>query len=223
MHLTKVAFNNFMSKTSSIKIYLPLQEAERYIYPSYQVEDETVVDNTKTLTEQKLIKLCLKKNRKAQKELYDKHGPTMKMVCLRYLYDKSSAEDALNKAFLKVFTKLKTYKNAGSFEGWIRKVVVNECLDINRQTKKTIRIDEDSNRHDFSTLPIAEQNHNTAYILRVVNQLPDGYRTVFNMVEIDGFSHKEVAQKLEITESASRSQLTKAKKILRKKLEVFKS
>ena len=218
-----MAFTKFISAPNSIKIYLPSQEAERYIYPSFKVEGESVVSDTKTLTEEKLIKLCLKGNRKAQKELYDQHGPTMKMVCLRYLYDKSSAEDTLNKAFLKVFTKLKTYKNAGSFEGWIRKIVVNACLDTNRQTKKSIQIDENSNHHDFSVQPEIDQTHNTAYILKVISQLPEGYRTIFNMVEIDGFSHKEVSQKLGITESASRSQLTKAKKVLRTKLEFKKS
>jgi RNA polymerase sigma-70 factor (ECF subfamily) len=211
-----------MAQTNSIKIYLPFQEAITTSQSSIQHE-EPINSAVKELNEAKLISLCLKQDRKAQKMLYEKHGPTMKLVCLRYLYDKALAEEILNKAFFKVFGKLKQYKNNGSFEGWIRKIVVNECLDCNRQYKQTIRLEEQFDHRGFSTQPEVENNHNLAFILRAVNQLPEGYRLVFNMIEIDGFTHKEVADKLGITASASRSQLTKAKKALREKLELARS
>ena len=145
-------------------------------------------------------------------------GSLMKMVCLRYVYDKSLAEEVMNRGFLKVFTKLKSYKNKGSFEGWVRRIMVNECLNENKKHKPFYRLDEKVSDSFFSVQPDVDDNYNSSYILQLIEQLPTGYKTIFNMVEIDGFSHKEVSVKLKITESASRSQLTKAKKILRQKL-----
>ena len=171
------------------------------------------------MKEKELLSLCLEKDRKAQKMLYERMGPLMKMVCLRYVYDKTLAEEVMNRGFLKVFTKLATYKNQGSFEGWVRRIMVNESLDENKKHKPTYRLDEKVSDKFFSVQPDIDNTHNVKYILQLIEQLPTGYKTVFNMVEIDGFSHKEVSAKLKITESASRSQLTKAKKILRNKLE----
>jgi len=151
--------------------------------------------------------------------LYEKMGPLMKAVCLRYVYDKSLAEEVMNRGFLKVFTKLTSYKNKGSFEGWVRRIMVNESLDENRKLKRSYKLDEKVSDNFFSVPPEVDDNYGVSYILQLVEKLPLGYKTVFNMVEIDGFTHKEVSVKLNITESASRSQLTKAKKILRNKLE----
>lgn len=147
----------------------------------------------------------------------------MKMVCLRYLYDKSLAEEVMNRGFLKVFTKLSDFNNAGSFEGWMRRIMVNECLDENRRYKHIEKLNEQDLKQGLWQGALADENSNVNYLLKVIESLPPGYRTVFNMVEIDGFNHKEVAQKLNIKESASRSQLAKAKKLLRQKLEDIKA
>ena len=170
-----------------------------------------------TLTQTELINRCLKNDRKAQRALYEQFGPKMKMICLRYLIDKEMAEDALNRGFLKVFTKLDSFTGTGNFEGWMRKIFVNECLDANKVHKPSYSIAEETFLHD-DAFNMTESKHETDYILRIIDSLPLGYKTVFNMVEIDGYNHKEVGEQLQITESASRSQLAKAKNILRKKL-----
>ncbi len=171
-----------------------------------------------TLTQTELITRCLKNDRKAQRVLYESMGPVMKMVCLRYLIDKEMAEDALNKGFLKVFTKLASYQGSGSFEGWVRRIIVNECLDANRAHKPVYAIEEYNLSDTSFAINETDSTHETTYILKLIDALPLGYKTVFNMVEIDGYTHKEVAEKLNITESASRSQLAKAKNNLRQKL-----
>ncbi len=171
------------------------------------------------MKEKELLLLCLEKDRRAQKMLYEKMGSLMKAVCLRYVYDKSLAEEVMNRGFLKVFTKLASYKNKGSFEGWVRRIMVNECLDENRKLKHSYKIDEKVSDNFFSVPPEVDDNYGVSYILQIIEKLPLGYKTVFNMVEIDGFTHKEVSAKLKITESTSRSQLTKAKKMIKLKIE----
>jgi len=175
------------------------------------------VNKYQTLTQTELINRCLKNDRKAQRALYERFGPKMKMICLRYLIDKEMAEDALNRGFLKVFTKLDSFTGTGNFEGWMRKIFVNECLDANKVHKPSYSIAEETFLHD-DAFNMTESKQETDYILRIIDSLPLGYKTVFNMVEIDGYNHKEVGEQLQITESASRSQLAKAKNILRKKL-----
>jgi len=175
------------------------------------------VNKYQTLTQTELINRCLKNDRKAQRALYERFGPKMKMICLRYLIDKEMAEDALNRGSLKVFTKLDSFTGTGNFEGWMRKIFVNECLDANKVHKPSYSIAEETFLHD-DAFNMTESKHETDYILRIIDSLPLGYKTVFNMVEIDGYNHKEVGEQLQITESASRSQLAKAKSILRKKL-----
>jgi len=175
------------------------------------------VNKYQTLTQTELINRCLKNDRKAQRALYERFGPKMKMICLRYLIDKEMAEDALNRGFLKVFTKLDSFTGTGNFEGWMRKIFVNECLDANKVHKPSYSIAEETFLHD-DAFNMTESKHETDYILRIIDSLPLGYKTVFNMVEIDGYNHKEVGEQLQITESASRSQLAKATNILRKKL-----
>ena len=125
----------------------------------------------------------------------------------------------MNQGFLKVFTKLKEYRGDGSFEGWIRKIMVRESLNENKRKHPTF---ETTTEHEAAFLKIpssTHSHHDTEFILRLIDALPIGYKTVFNMNEIEGYSHAEIAEELGITESASRSQLARAKKLLREKLE----
>lgn len=176
----------------------------------------------KNTNDDELVQRCLKNDRKAQKQLYERFGPLMKMVCLRYLFEKQLAEEVMNRGFYKVFTKLSSYKAEGSFEGWIRKIMVHESLNENQKKKASYEIDECAENKFLSQVPEVESSHGLEHIMNVISALPDGYRVVFNLIEVEGFNHKEVAQKLSISESSSRSQLTRAKQLLRQKLKDIK-
>jgi len=171
-----------------------------------------------SLEEKQLIKKCLRNDRRAQRELYDRFGPLMKAVCIRYLFDSSICEEVMNRGFYKVFKNLNRFRFEGSFEGWIRKIMVRECLNENEKTKKA-RLSTDLDEAKFlKQAPEAQDNHSVDFIMKVIKALPEGYRLVFNLYEIEGYNHSEIAEQLNITESASRSQLTRAKQLLRKKL-----
>ncbi|HAD98606.1 MAG TPA: RNA polymerase subunit sigma-70 [Cryomorphaceae bacterium] len=142
----------------------------------------------------------------------------MLMVCRRYLFNKQQADATLNKGFLKVFRKLHTFRNQGSFEGWVRKIMVRECLDENKAKRVAELPIEEQESLFLQQVPEVEKAHNVRQIMLVIEALPHGYREVFNLYEIEGYDHGEIAKQMEITESASRSQLARAKQLLRKKL-----
>lgn len=159
-----------------------------------------------------LIKKAIQNNRAAQKQLFDQHSPKMLGVCRQYVKDLHHAEDLLLKGFLKVFTNLHTFKNEGIFEGWIRRIMVNTCISHLR--KKNII---DLSDEDFVFNAAATDNlENTTVndIQKLIDALPDGYRVVFNLFAIEGYKHSEIAKKLKISESTSKSQLFKARKLL---------
>lgn len=171
------------------------------------------------MKQSELIHKCINNERKAQKELYERFGPLMKAVCRRYLFQKELAEEVMNRGFLKVFTNLKEFRGDGSFEGWVRRIMVRESLNENKRKHPTL---ETNAEHETAFLKIpspTHSQHDADYILKLIDALPIGYKTVFNMNEIEGYSHAEIAKELGITESASRSQLARAKKLLREKLE----
>lgn len=149
-------------------------------------------------------------------ELFKLYGPTMKAVCRRYLYQQNEVSAVLNGAFLKVFDKIETYRFEGSLEGWIRIIVVRECLNEN-QKKKPIWQTLDENEPLFTEPPEIEVE-NISAIKKAIAALPEGFRIIFNLYEIEEYSHAEIGQELGISESTSRSQLARAKKLLREKL-----
>lgn len=171
---------------------------------------------------EKLLQMCLEKDRKAQKQLFEKFGPTMKMVCRRYLFDAALVDEVLNQGFMKVFTKLSSYKREGSFEGWVRKIMVRECLNSNRKKKQYLAISEQDENEFFKNTAEVDANADVDHLLKVIESLPALYRTIFNLIEIEGYSHDEVAKELKISKSTSRSQLSRAKQLLRKKLNNIK-
>lgn len=168
--------------------------------------------------EEELIKGCLKGDRTSQKHLYEMHSSRMYGVCYRYVKDSMQAQDILITAFTKVFEKIGQFKNEGSFEGWIRRIVVNEALSfLRRQRTMYVETDlEEADRHpdieQFSDHLEAED------LLNMIAELPSGYRVVFNMFAIDGYSHKEIADHLGISENTSKSQLSRARTYLQKLL-----
>jgi len=167
------------------------------------------------LTEQEIIQGCKSGDRRAQKALYDMFSAKMFGVCKRYVKSIESAEDVLVEAFYKVLNKIDMFSNEGSFEGWIRRVVVNESLMFLR---KNYRFNE---HIDIEEAPVqaeivnVEDQLSANEILRLLDKLPTGYRTVFNLYVLEGLKHKEIAELLEISINTSKSQLILAKKRLK--------
>ncbi|MCE2711069.1 MAG: sigma-70 family RNA polymerase sigma factor [Cryomorphaceae bacterium] len=166
-----------------------------------------------------LIKDCLNGNVRAQKTLFDRFAPKMLGVCMRYCKSKEQAEDVLQDGFVKVFIKLAEFKHEGSFEGWIRKIMVNTALDSLRKEMKIsadVEIEFAVDKSESETV-LAELS--AAEIVQLISMMPDGYRVVFNLFAIEGYSHQEIADSLGITESTSKSQYSRARAYLRKKME----
>lgn len=166
--------------------------------------------------EVQLVKALKKEDAKAQRLLYDKYSSRMLVVCQRYVSDSMAAEDVMVEGFLKVFGKIDQFNSEGSFEGWIRRIMVNEALGYLRKYK---RILEDVSTDDIVNMPdvsYADEFIQAEELMKIIGSLPVGYRTVFNMYAIEGFSHAEIADMLGITESTSKSQLHRARAILQK-------
>ena len=174
---------------------------------------------------QQLIDECKKGNRLAQKELYDKYARKMMGVCLRYVSDRETARDLLQDGFVKVFTSLDTYTGSGVFDAWIRKIFVNGALeylrrgDVLREASDWDSIAEPV--ESFSVSAVSELS--AADLMKLIQELPAGFRTVFNLFAIEGYSHREIAEMMHITESTSRSQYTRARQLLQKRVkELFR-
>lgn len=171
------------------------------------------------MNEEILVKKCIEGDNRAQKKLFDLFAPKLFGVCLRYMKDHDLAQDTLQDGFVKIFTKLSDYNGKGSFEGWMRRIMVNTCLD---QLRKDQKLKVNTPIDDVSFL--VKDNHwieeelTAKDLLKLVESLPDGYRVVFNMFAIEGYSHKEIAEQLNISENTSKSQFSRAKSHLRKKL-----
>ena len=174
--------------------------------------------------EKEIIAGCLKKKRSAQKALYDKYHPMLLGICLRYAKTKVEAEDVLLMGLTRIFKKIDTYNGEGSFEGWMKKIMVNESIDNYRKNLKTyFHKDFENLTSDDIGYDYIPDNFSVNDILSSIQKLPDGYRIVFNMFAIEGYSHKEIAKKLDISESTSKTQLLKARKKLRQKLLLLNS
>jgi RNA polymerase sigma factor (sigma-70 family) len=172
------------------------------------------------LTEEQLIKACLRQEAAAERELFLRFGSKMLGVCRRYARNNEDAEDMLQDAFVKVFRKLNQYKWEGSFEGWIRKVVVNTALKkytVSRYHKE-IANGEFTERHEQTEHPEIYSQLSQKDLLELVNRLPDGYRLVFNLHIMEGYPHEEIADMLGIQPGTSRSQLVKARNMLQRQI-----
>jgi RNA polymerase sigma factor (sigma-70 family) len=169
--------------------------------------------------EDELIKGCLRRDRNAQKLLYDTYSSKMYGLCYRYVKDVMEAEDILVTAFMKVFDKIAQFKNEGSFEGWIRRIVVNEALTYLRRHRSMYletELEQADREPDYNSL---SDHLETEDLLKMIQELPTGYRIVFNLYAIDGYSHKEIAEQLGISENTSKSQLSRARTYLQKVLQ----
>lgn len=172
-----------------------------------------------------LIAACKKQNRNAQKELYEQFAPKMMGVCLRYSNNRENAEDLLHDGFIQAFTHISSFQGKGSFEGWLRKIFVNLALQNFRDEKKSKLINSDVNDLNIEIVDHVEENIediigiSNSEILKIIAELPQGYRAVFNLYVFEDMSHREIGQMLGITEVASRSQYSRAKSLLKKKIQ----
>ncbi|SDZ93243.1 RNA polymerase sigma-70 factor, ECF subfamily [Flavobacterium gillisiae] len=167
-----------------------------------------------------MIQLAVDNNRQAQQQIYSRFSPKMLGVCRRYIKDLQQAEDVMIAAFMKVFTNLKTFQHNGSFEGWIRRIMVNECISFIRVQKKVKFIEDEI--YVEEGFDAADSQFSIADIQLLIDRLPDGYKMVFNLYAIEGFKHKEIATMLGINEGTSKSQLSHARKILQQQINTIK-
>jgi RNA polymerase sigma-70 factor (ECF subfamily) len=174
------------------------------------------------MNEQQLIEGCRKGNRLAQKELYETYSRKMMGVCLRYTNDRETARDLLQDGFVKVYSSIESYTGNGSFEGWMRKIFVNCALEYLRKSdvlREAIDLDNTTELANPDSSVVSTMSANE--LLTLIGELPAGFRTVFNLFAIEGFSHKEIGELLNITESTSRSQYTRAKQLLQRKIQTL--
>lgn len=171
--------------------------------------------------ENELIQLAVESNRQAQQKIYSQFSPKMLSVCRQYIRDIHQAEDIMITAFMKVFTNLKNFQHKGSFEGWIRRIMVNECISFIRVQKKVKYIeDEIYFEESFNNI---ESQFSIDDIQFLIDSLPDGYKMVFNLYAIEGFKHHEIANMLGINEGTSKSQLSHARKMLQGQINTLKN
>ena len=171
--------------------------------------------------EKELIELAVANNRHAQQKIYSKFSPRMLSVCRQYIKDLHNAEDIMITAFMKAFTNLNKFEHKGSFEGWIRRIMINECISYIRVQKK-VKFIEDENYIEDSFNNI-ESQFSIEDIQSLIDNLPDGYKMVFNLYCVEGFKHQEIATMLGINEGTSKSQLSHARKMLQEQINKLKN
>lgn len=171
--------------------------------------------------EKELIELAVENNRHAQQKIYSRFAPKMLSVCRQYIKDLHQAEDIMITAFMKVFTSLKNFEHKGSFEGWVRRIMINECISFIRVQKKINFIEDESYFEErFNNI---ESKFSVDDIQTLIDNLPDGYKMVFNLYAIEGFKHHEIASILGINEGTSKSQLSHARKMLQDQINKSKN
>jgi RNA polymerase sigma factor (sigma-70 family) len=167
------------------------------------------------MTEEAILQGCLGNDSAAQKELYNRYSPKMLAVCYRFGHNREDAEDMLQEGFIKVFSQIHTFRNQGAFEGWIRRIIVHTCIN---NLKKNKKFSESVDLIHATSLQVREESVpsivEAKQVVECIRLLPLGYRTVLNLYAIEGYSHKEISSVLEIEESTSRSQYTRAKQML---------
>jgi RNA polymerase sigma-70 factor (ECF subfamily) len=169
--------------------------------------------------DKELIDRCLEGNPKAQESLYRRFSPRMYGVCLRYAHNTLEADDILQEAFIRIFKFLKDYRFNGSLEGWIHRIVINTAINYYKSKlheREEINIEKAGNEEDLKSIDIDTMARDE--LLGVIQQLPEGYRMVFNLYVIEGYNHQEIGKLLNISESTSKSQLSRARAVLQQKI-----
>lgn len=167
---------------------------------------------------EQLITNCQKKNAKAQEELYKRYARVLFSICLKYSPNYADAEDTLQDAFMTIFDKIPQYKAKGSFEGWLKRVTINTALQRYRKPSMLEIVSNEDIKE--VTVDIDEDDLSLDFLLGIIQQLPDRYRLVFNLYVLDGYSHKEIGGLLSISDGTSKSNLARARQILKEKIEL---
>tara|TARA_R110002012_G_scaffold283090_2_gene473112 strand:+ start:59479 stop:60021 length:543 start_codon:yes stop_codon:yes gene_type:complete len=168
-----------------------------------------------------LIQKCSNHDTQAQSELYQLFSSKLFSVCLKYSRNYAEAEDNLQDAFLTIFNKISQFNNKGSFEGWLKRIAINTALQRYRNQGVFEIINEDFIEDE--DIEIDDEDISLDFLLKIIQELPDRYRLVFNMYVLDGYSHKEIANLLSITDGTSKSNLARARKLLKDKIEAYKA
>ena len=171
---------------------------------------------------EQLIKKCIKQDAKAQSQLYKQYASKLFSVCLKYSNNYVEAEDNLHDAFITVFSKIDQYKNKGSFEGWLKRIAINTSLQRYRENVGVFDIVNEGNIEDV-TVDINDEDVNIDFLLQIIQELPDRYRLVFNLYVLDGYSHVEISKLINISTGTSKSNLARARMILKEKIEDYKA
>lgn len=169
-------------------------------------------------TIEQLIVACKEGERQAQKALYECYAAKMMAVCMRYAHSNFEAEDMLQNGFLRIFKHLDSYGGNGSFEGWMRRIMVNTAIEVYRKNQRSVQTVEMTPVYDFSGSASEATNLEAKDLMKIIQQLPRGYQLVFNLYALEGYSHAEIAEKLDISEGASKSQLSRARAWLKEKI-----
>lgn len=171
------------------------------------------------INEFELVRDCLQGDRNAQKRLYEYYSGKMMGICMRYCKDRETAKDVLHDGFLKVFTHLDSFENKGSFEGWVRRIIVNTALEfLRKKNDEGFNLDIEEaftlTSNDIGALEKMQADE----LVEMIRKLPDAYRTTFNLFVVEGYSHREISEVMHITESSSRVYLTRAKQLIQQML-----
>lgn len=180
------------------------------------------------LSEAEIIKGCLKNSSSAQKMLYTRYSGVLYSVCLRYIKEREEAKDVLHDSFLKIFDKIGKYKGEGSFEGWLKRIVIHMCIDYIKKKKRITfsstpveNVDKEEEKEaNFGSDQLLNSGFSANDLLPILHRIPLQYGTVFNMFYIDNLSHKEISESQEIDENTSRTRLHRAKALLKRELEI---
>jgi RNA polymerase sigma-70 factor (ECF subfamily) len=172
----------------------------------------------KSKTEEDLIAGCIKQKASAQRALFDKYSGRMLSLCRRYVKDVLEAEGVMITAFTKIFERIEQFTGEGNFEGWMKRIMVNESLQYLRKHKNMSLNMDIEEAHHLPNFDAMEDHLQTEDLMQMISELPVGYRTVFNLYAIEGYSHKEIAEQLNINENTSKSQLSRARVHLQKRL-----
>lgn len=167
---------------------------------------------------EQIIADCRKSNKKAQRLLYNEYAPLMLGICMRYAKDKQEAEDILQDGFLKIFLKINQYQGEGSFEGWMKRIIINTSITNYRKNLKRYYQEEIEDYKEYKHTSENNSDFTKEELLNAIRSLPKGYQMVFNLFAIEGYKHKEIAEMLDIEETTSKSQFFRAKKLLQSKL-----
>ena len=167
-----------------------------------------------------LIKNCINKNAQAQSQLYKQFASKLFSLCLKYSKNYAEAEDNLHDAFITIYNKIDQYNNKGSFEGWLKRIAINTALQRYREDVGVYDIVNEGNIEDVS-VDINDDNVSIDFLLKIIQELPDRYRLVFNLYVLDGYSHVEISELINISTGTSKSNLARARMILKEKIEVY--